>query len=306
MTIHLIKANSLHIPLKDKSVQCVITSPPYWNLRVYESAAQIGREKTVSRFIQALTEVFKEVKRVLRDDGTCWINIGDKCASGKGKSNNPGGNSSSYGIQAKQAKALPLHRGNISDLKKDGLKPKDLVGIPWRLVFSLLDDGWHFRSEIIWHKPNTTPESVTDRPTKSHEQVFLFTKKPTYYYDHEAVMEDSVDETNDRPPGRNFKGKYEGKQSFRAPSKKRNLRDVWTIPTQSFPGAHYATFPEKLVEPCILAGTGPGHLVLDPFAGSGTVGIVAERFNRDSVLIDLSYQDLARERLNGIQKRLIY
>jgi DNA modification methylase len=236
-------------------VQCVVTSPPYWGLRDYGVDGQIGLEKTPEEYVAKMVEVFREVRRVLRDDGTVWLNLGD-CYNGSGKA----GSNPEYHVHHTEFGRPSVHKerfGNPTDI--ESLKPKDLVGIPWRVAFALQADGWYLRSDIIWSKPNPMPESVTDRPTKSHEYIFLLTKKARYYYDAEAVREKGTIPTGthaaftsemasgngikyDRPDGWVYTGN-------------RNRRTVWEIATQPFPMAHSATFPEALVEPCIKAGT---------------------------------------------------
>jgi len=257
--------------LDAKSVQCVITSPPYWGLRDYGVKGQIGLEPTPDDYVQTMVKVFREVTRVLRDDGTLWLNMGDSYAS------SPAGN---FGGDMPAPADGGRYRANKPkmDYGASGLKPKDLVGIPWRVAFALQADGWYLRSDIIWHKPNPMPESVTDRPTKSHEYLFLLTKSPRYYYDTDAVREPSVEQAAGR-----------------------NLRSVWTINPQPFSEAHFATFPTALVEPCIKAGSTKGDLILDPFAGSGTVGCVALKLAREFVGIELNpdYCTLARESIEG-------
>lgn len=271
----LIRSDARYIPLKSGVMQCVVTSPPYWGLRDYGVLGQIGLEKTLGEYVAKLVEVFREVWRVLREDGTLWLNLGDSYQGGN---------------------KFPL----------PGLKSKDLIGIPWRVALALQADGWYLRSDIIWSKPNAMPESVTDRPTRSHEYIFLLTKSARYYWDQEAVRE--ADGGKDHPrnlertsipvvpgqspqmgirtaAGRNCQG--------------RNIRTVWTIATESYRGAHYATFPSKLVETCILAGSRPGALILDPFMGSGTVVMVARDLGRIGVGCDLTYQELSKERIYG-------
>ena len=241
--------------LPDGSVHCAVTSPPYWNLRDYGVAGQIGLEKTPQEYIARMVAVFREVRRVLRDDGTLWLNIGDSYASGKGTCYNPGGGGKSY-IQDKER--FPLDRGNLCTLASCGLKPKDLVGIPWMLAFALRADGWYLLQDIIWHKPDAMPESVTDRCTKAHEYVFLLTKKRRYFWDQEAVKEPGEEPERqrcDRIGGANGSSVRHGQQGMIGGSATRNLRSVWTIATQGFRQAHFATFPPKLVEPCIKAGT---------------------------------------------------
>jgi DNA modification methylase len=242
--------------LPDACVQCVVTSPPYWGLRDYGVEGQIGLEPTPEAYVEKMVEVFREVKRVLRDDGTLWLNLGDSYA-GSGKA----GNNPEYQKRHTQFGKIEIKErmGKPTPSKKIGLKPKDLVGIPWRVAFALQEDGWYLRSDIIWSKPNPMPESVTDRPTKSHEYVFLLAKQARYFYDADAVREAhvSVDQSprksgvgnglnrTDRGVGREFFGNPAG----------RNRRTVWEIATQPMPEAHFATFPEALVEPCIKAGT---------------------------------------------------
>jgi len=289
--------------LEDESVQCVVTSPPYYGLRDYGVDGQIGLEQSPEEYVAKLVAVFREVKRVLRDDGTVWLNLGDSYA-GSGRGNNPNGKQgTNHGT---------LFDPDNSGFVPNGLKPKDLIGIPWRVAFALQADGWWLRSDIIWHKPNPMPESVTDRPTKSHEYMFLLTKSARYYYDGDAVKEPLADST--LADKRNGKGrlttsdntKYDlppyswyRNRKFTDPALGRNLRSVWTIPTQSYSGAHFATYPEKLVEPCIKAGTKAGDVVLDPFCGSGTTGKVAVKLGRDFIGIELNpeYIELAKKRI---------
>ena len=251
--------------LDDKSVNTCITSPPYWGLRNYREYKQLGMEDTPEEFISNLVDVFREVKRVLRDDGTVWLNLGDTyCGTGhKGNYTDP------KHKEGRNGQKIALNN------KIDGLKSKDLVGIPWRVALALQQDGWYLRQDIIWHKPNTMPESVKDRCTKAHEYIFLLSKNKKYYYDYEAIKEDAVI------------------------GKKRNKRSVWTVPTKPFKGAHFATFPMDLIEPCVLAGCPEGGTVLDPFGGSGTTGLVADRNGRNAVLIELNneYAEMARDRL---------
>lgn len=253
--------------LDPESVQTIVTSPPYWALRDYGIPGQIGLESTPEEYVAKMVEVFREVWRVLRTDGTLWLNLGDSYAfNTKGS----GGTSkkSLAGMRFSQVKTQP------------GLKPKNLCGIPWRVAFALQAEGWYLRSDIIWAKPNPMPESVTDRPTKSHEYIFLLSKAERYYYDAEAIVEYTA--TN---------------------SLTRNKRDVWTVATQPFPGAHFATFPPKLITPCILAGSKPGDTVLDPFNGAGTTGLVALCYGRNYIGIDINpeYLDMTRERLAEVQ-----
>lgn len=383
--------------LPDKSVNCVVTSPPYWGLRDYGVEGQLGLEKTPEEFITKLVLIFREVRRVLRDDGTCWVNLGDSYA-GSGKGRNADGTHQEGG---KQGTSRGTVEGNLYKAKvsETGFKPKDLVGIPWRFALAAQADGWYLRQDIIWHKPNPMPESVTDRCTKAHEYIFLLTKAARYWYDAEAIKEDATEAKvcgqnsrvfQDRDPnhpverkmrpvygapegqtpnGKNQTGRTNGGKDVPCDGK-RNKRSVWTIPTQAYSEAHFATFPEKLVEPCILAGcpkevcpkcgkarlrivdakrtnpisredrqtaTGgalsggvgknfpeteittigwsdcgcnagfvPG-LVLDPFIGSGTTGLVAAKNERSFLGIELNpkYIDLAYNRIiKGIEKHL--
>lgn len=256
--------------LPSQSVQCVVTSPPYWGLRDYGIDGQIGLEQTLPQFINHLVAVFNEVKRVLREDGILWLNIGDGYTSGN------------RGYRASDKKN-PARAMTVRPDTPEGLKPKDLQGIPWRLAFALQDDGWYLRSDIVWNKPNAMPESVKDRPTRAHEYLFMFTKSERYYYDYEAMKE------------------------LGANGKLRNRRSVWSINTQGFPGAHFATFPTQLVEPCILASSKVGDYVLDPFFGSGTVGVSCIEHRRKYVGIELNpeYVELAATRLSNKTHRIL-
>jgi site-specific DNA-methyltransferase (adenine-specific) len=256
--------------------------------------SQLGVETSPEKYVENMVSVFREAKRVLRDDGTLWLNLGDSYASG-GMSN-PSSNSTLGGGKDRGAADYSLIR-----LIPDGLKPKDLVGIPWRVAFALQADGWYLRSEIIWAKPNPMPESVTDRPTKSHEQIFLLSKSAKYFYDAQAIKEEAVtagDDRGSRTDNRRGTG-YNAKAAGTAiTAELRNKRSVWVIPTQPYGGAHFATFPPALIEPCILAGAPVGGVVLDPFGGSGTTALVANRLGRKAVLIELNeeYVKLIKER----------
>lgn len=287
--------------LDDNSINCVVTSPPYWGLRDYGKDGQIGLEQEPEEYIANMVDVFKEVKRVLRDDGTLWLNIGDSYSgSGKGPAGNLGKKHNERHLENKTGGLVPK-----------GTKPKDLVGIPWMLAFALRADGWYLRQDIIWAKPNVMPESVRDRCTKSHEYLFLLTKSPKYYYDHVAIKE-PVSEVSlkraqsgwksNRPSAKAGPNGVDVEQMgtrFVNPEG-RNKRDVWFIPTASFKGAHFAVMPERLVEPCILAGCPEGGVVLDPFFGSGTVGVVATKHNRKYIGVELNpeYVEIAKKRLN--------
>ncbi|MDI2588073.1 site-specific DNA-methyltransferase [Psychrobacillus sp. NEAU-3TGS] len=305
----------------DESVNAVVTSPPYWGLRDYGMGEQIGLESSVDEYVQALVEVFRQVKRVLRDDGTLWLNLGDAYAgSGKGRNadgkGNPGNNHMQSEGQFKGIVKLPKIM--------NGLKPKDLIGLPWRVAFALQQDGWYLRQDIIWNKPNAMPESVTDRPTKSDEYIFLLSKSPKYFYDHEIIKEQAIYGTQDirgsqgafgQPQKQrreskvrgSFDGKY-GKEAFRAIRDKRNKRSVWTVSTKPLKEAHFATFPQELIEPCVLAGCPINGVVLDPFFGSGTTGVVSLKHGRNFVGIELNpeYIKIAEKRLSEVQLELIH
>jgi DNA modification methylase len=347
----ILRADARHIPLRDGCVQTVVTSPPYWGLRDYGTArweggdadcdhlepprggrdpitaakqltsagtltyqfanecrkcgsrwrdAQIGLEPTPEAYVATMVSVFREVRRVLRDDGTVWLNLGDSYAgSGRGPSGNFQPDASCLDNR------IPV----------PGLKPKDLCGIPWRVAFALQADGWYLRSDIIWAKPNPMPESVTDRPTRSHEYIFLLSKSERYFYDQDAIREPNLESSIQRMMkpwnGETVRGHPSGRAQMisggraggNAPMANvdpngRNKRSVWTVNSEPTPEAHFATFPQKLIEPCILAGSRTGDLVLDPFIGSGTVGKVAERFGRRWVGLELSenYIGIAKNR----------
>lgn len=293
--------------LPDGVARCCVTSPPYFGLRDYGVDGQIGLEPTPDAYVARLVEVFREVRRVLADDGTLWLNLGDSFAN-DGK-------------------------------KNTGLKPKDLIGIPWRVAFALQADGWYLRSDIIWHKPNPMPESVRDRPTKAHEYLFLLSKSPRYYYDADAVAEPLATDPKENYPARaritgrgtqgsaNARGKDRDRSGGFPPRKQdghgrrhagfnarwdasdgpnrltRNRRSVWTIPTKPYKGAHFATMPPALAEKCVLAGTAVGDTVLDPFGGSGTTASVAVTHRRNAIYIDLNetYIALAEKRIGSDQ-----
>lgn len=318
--------------LDDESINCCVTSPPYYNLRDYGHNDQIGLENTPEEYIQKLVEIFREVRRVLKKDGTLWVNIADSYAgSGKG--------ASCYPENAKKYKQGTNNGSCGSYLKKTisaDCKPKDLIGIPWMLAFALRADGWYLRSDIIWAKPNPMPESVRDRCTKSHEYIFMLSKSGKYYFDDEAISEPVAESTIKRMSQdvENQKGsytpskangnmraaapRYGGKKYTENPDMfyrtksgnaynyrpKRKKRDVWMVSTKPFKGAHFATFPPDLIEPCILAGCPVGGIVLDPFAGSGTTGMVAKRNERDFILIELNeeYIRLCEDRTNIKEK----
>lgn len=320
--------------LPDQSVHCCVTSPPYFGLRDYGVAGQIGLEPTPDQFVAEMVAVFREVRRVLRDDGTLWLNLGDSFWSGKG---------ASMGLDPKQ----PARRGWVRPQDGSGLafglKGKDLIGVPWMVAFALRSDGWYLRRDIIWHKANPMPESVRDRPTTSHEYMFLLTKQQNYFYDADAIMETSSPDSHARAArGRSDSHKYAdggpGNQTIarKSPSAgripgvnpkaasaslegprsrqnasfsaavaelvpMRNKRSVWTTTTEPFSEAHFATFPPALIEPCIKAGCPAGGTVLDPFGGAGTTGMVADRLGRDAILIELNteYAAIAERRIRS-------
>ena len=349
----LINCNAKQIPLADGSVNCIVTSPPYYGLRDYGTAKweggdpncehtvgsgdndnlktyvtrperdgikrqycqkcgavridqQIGLEQTPAEYVNDIVQVFREVWRILRDDGTVWLNLGDSYNGSGGA----GGDYIEGGLKEGQPKYPGRHINN--------LKLKDLIGIPWMVAFALRDDGWWLRQDIIWAKPNPMPESVKDRCTKAHEYIFLLTKSPKYYYDYEAVLEPISDKSLkraeygwdcDRPSTKNASlggdGIHTEKMGERFVNPKgRNRRSVWTITTSPYKGAHYATFPPKLIEPMILAGCPAGGIVLDPFVGSGTTVMVANHLGRKGIGLDLNFKylkDNAKERLATVQ-----
>lgn len=307
-------------------VQTIVTSPPYWGLRDYGVEGQLGLEPTFQEFLATQVEVFELAKQVLADDGTAWVNMGDCYATGAGKVNtSPGGGT--QGERWTGVRGVDKHtaRGPMTQpnrMPQEGFKPKDLVGQPWRLAFALQDAGWWLRSDIIWHKPNPMPESCKDRPTKAHEYLFLLAKSEKYYFDFEAFQEPATGNANPRIAGwmqgqgahstlvhntpkasktgvgfghgfdKSVKPRVKNNTSFDAALTEvrstRNRRTVWTIPTQAYEGAHFATFPEALVEPCILAGCPVGGTVLDIYFGSGTTGQVAQRLGRNYIGIELN------------------
>jgi DNA modification methylase len=279
------------------SVQTCVTSPPYFGLRDYGHAGQIGLEQTPDAYVAELVAVFREVRRVLKDDGTLWLNLGDSYA-GRGRT----GGMNSLTTTASAVGA----RGWVPPAP--GFKDKDLYGIPWRVAFALQADGWYLRSDIIWHKPNPMPESVTDRPTKAHEYVFLLSKSERYFYDADAIAEPAIHAgavvMNNGGKSAQM-GEYgQTRGGFLRPdgvtvAATRNVRTVWSITTQPYSGAHFATMPPALAERCVKAGSARGDTVLDPFAGAGTTGLVADRLGRDFLGIEINpaYAQLARDRI---------
>lgn len=272
--------------IRDSSVNCCVTSPPYYNLRDYGVDGQLGLEHSPDEYISRLVGVFREVRRVLRDDGTLWLNIADTYCKNK-------------------------------DIGHNGLKKKDIIGIPWMLAFALRADGWFLRQDIIWSKPNPMPEPVTDRCTKSHEYIFLLSKSNSYYYDIDSIKEPwkqvarDIRRAVEKHPGysgkhsKGYNGGVRG-QPVGDPSKGRNKRSVWEVTTHSYPGAHFATFPKKLIQPCVTAGCPVDGIVLDPFAGSGTTGEVAAELGRNSILCELStdYSRIILDRMKSVSDRV--
>ena len=299
MTVEYIVGDSYEslCKLPSDSVQCVVTSPPYYGLRDYGMDGQIGHEKTPEEFIESLVNVFREVKRVLRDDGTLWLNIGDTYAASYKGDKTGGGSDKQRTNKGVKFDPKPI------DLKSSNIKTKDLIGIPWMLAFALRNDGWYLRQDIIWNKPNCMPESVTDRCTKAHEYVFLLSKNSKYYFDSESIKEDAryANSKVSSVKKGGFKGKnlLTNQPSFRAITETRNKRSVWNITKPCFSGAHFATMPPDMAEICILAGSKPGDIVLDPFGGAGTTGLVADRLDRNAILIDLNleYIEISRKRI---------
>ena len=283
-------------------VQTCVTSPPYYGLRDYGHPGQLGREKSPDEYVKSMVEVFQCVRDVLADDGTLWLNLGDSYAANRA-------------YQVPSTKGGPKHSdsqsvGGKGSVVPDGLKPKDLIGIPWRVAFALQSDGWYLRQDIIWHKPNPMPESVTDRCTKAHEYIFMLTKKERYYFDSDAMKEPAIHAGKTVKLGEKSlsKGQATGNNVARSGNAKkdsvvikdtRNRRSVWTVATRPYKGAHFATFPETLIEPCVLAGSRPADIVLDPFMGSGTTAAVAKKHGRQYLgcELNLDYGVLQQERL---------
>lgn len=316
-TNEIICGDALEILRKfpDESIHCVITSPPYYGLRDYHKEEQIGRETTVEEYLDRLVAVFHEVRRVLKKDGTCFVVIGDSYAGS-------GGGKGQY-MDPKYPKGRNGQNPSITQ-KVSGYKSKDLMGIPWRLAFALREDGWYLRSDIIWHKENAMPEACRDRPTRSYEHIFLLSKSAKYYYDYEQMAEPIKEVSKKRyVRGRSEDNKYLKEDAGISVQKInkarkygqykgdnipqfRNKRDIWTINTVSFRGNHYAAFPPKLAEICMIAGSPKGGIILDPFIGSGTVGFVALMQDRNYIGIELNeeYCRLARKRIETEVKSL--
>ena len=302
--------------LPEQSVNTCITSPPYWGLRNYQEEEQLGLEDTPEEFVESLVKVFREVKRVLRDDGTVWLNLGDSYAnqrSGEGADTMKNLNVDTHGYKNPTEKQEKTNKNFNQRLNYGNLKQKNLVGIPWRVAFALQADGWYLRQDIIWHKPNPMPESVRDRCTKAHEYIFLLGKNAKYYFDNEAIKEKGVMTSSGSKQrdtrethgigggnaGLNLAKQRMKKELIEKGFVKRNKRSVWTVTTKPFKGAHFATFPPDLIKPCVLAGCPEGGTVLDPFGGAGTTGLVAQQHNRNCILIELNpeYAQISRDRL---------
>jgi DNA modification methylase len=305
-TTQILNGDSIEMmrTLDDNSVNTCVTSPPYFGLRDYGHDGQIGLEETPEKYIDALVNVFREVKRVLRKDGTLWLNIGDSYASyrdGKATPDTTRGESNGTLVP----KGIASNR-MASTFLGSNIKHKDLIGIPWRLAFALQSDGWYLRQDIIWNKPNPMPESVQDRCTKSHEYIFLLAKSPKYFFDSEAIKEKAAYAGAKRGISKNISPSgitdFGGKIEYDT----RNKRSVWTVNTRSYSGSHFATFPTELITPCILAGCPKDGVVLDPFGGSGTTAFVANENGRNAILCEINpeYVELSKERLRSVQPPL--
>lgn len=311
MTARLLCGEALEVlqTLPDGCVRCIVTSPPYWGLRDYGVEGQLGLERTPGEYVTRLVGILGEARRVLADDGTLWLNLGDSYHAAPKGSDAGWDKSGLTAPNGRERSAQVAQRASIGNTKTfTDTKPKDLVGIPWLVAFALRADGWYLRCDIIWAKPNPMPESITDRPTKSHEYLFLLSKSERYFYNAAAVAEPSIHAG--RVVMASGNGAKNGQGANRdtaagftmhdtAVGETRNARSVWTISGQPYSGAHFATFPEEIARRCILAGSAPGDVVLDPFGGSGTVAQVATGNGREAIYIDLNpkYLELATQRI---------
>jgi DNA modification methylase len=307
MTVRILQGDCRQVlkTLPDESVHCIVTSPPYYGLRDYESTDQIGLESSPAAYIETLVDVFHQARRVLRADGTLWLNLGDSYAT-SGRGGNPTAATSTLrgGLKSQEASMTRRMRAPV------GFKNKDLMMMPARVAIALQDDGWYLRQDIIWSKPNPMPESVRDRCTKSHEHVFLLSKSESYFYDADAIAEPVAPSTvarlsqptlESQPGSQRVPGKTNGAMHAVGGRNSRNRRSVWSITTKPFKDAHFATFPPELPEICIKAGCPRGGVTLDLFGGAGTTGLVADRLGRDAILIELSlkYVAMSRRRIYG-------
>jgi len=281
------------------SVQCVVTSPPYWALRDYGAEGQLGHERTPTEYIARLVAVFREVRRVLKDDGVVWLNLGDTYAT-----RIKGGAGAGSGWAA-DPEAYKYKAQVFDGLRVDPEVPdKNLIGIPWRVAFALQADGWLLRADVIWHKPNAMPESATTRPTRAHEYLFLLAKRRGYFYNAEAIKEPArkIGTEGHLKSGNHLRhANHRGLAGRSITNGTRNARSVWTIAAKAFPGAHFATFPERLAEKCVLAGSRPGDIILDPFSGAATSGVAALRSGRRYIGLELNpdFIALSHERLEA-------
>jgi DNA modification methylase len=290
--------------------QTCVTSPPYFGLRDYGHDGQLGLEETPDEYIKAMVEVFRCVWDVLEDDGTLWLNIGDSYCNSNGFAR------ASPEYQREGRNNMPANDRKLDKLHETGLKTKDLIGIPWMLAFALRTDGWYLRQDIIWHKPNPMPESVQDRCTKAHEYIFLLSKSQKYYYDADAIKDDSINTAEEQEAKRNkidHKGQRDNGDMRHTTSgftktgiyEKRNKRSVWTVTTKPYAGAHFAVFPSDLIEPCILAGAPVGGIVLDPFMGSGTTAQVAQNLGRQYIGCELNPAYMELQNIRTAQQSLV-
>ena len=305
-TEHIYQGNCIEVlkNFTDESIDCVVTSPPYWGLRDYETEEQLGLEETPEEFVANLVKLFSEVKRVLKKEGTVWLNLGDSYFSAPAGNKDGIPKQNAYGGREDAAKSM-FKASQVKGKKLNTLKQKDLCGIPWRVAFALQADGWYLRQDIIWAKPNPMPESVQDRCTKAHEYIFLLTKSPKYFYDIDAIKEKAVGERWGGNKPMNINNSKDKKNIHNGLTRKRdmefemrNKRSVWTITTKPYKEAHFATFPIELPTYCIKAGCPEDGVVLDPFFGSGTTGLAAQEQNRHWVGIELNeeYIEIAKKR----------